>query len=72
MGKDRRGRECGKGIVQRKDGLYSARYSDKLGKRHQKYFNTVQEARKWITEASKIESILKKGANQVHKTEKFA
>ena len=26
MGKNLKGKECGKGIYQRKDGLYSARY----------------------------------------------
>lgn len=33
MGKDLRGRELGKGISQRKDGLYSGRYTDRFGKR---------------------------------------
>ncbi len=72
MGKDKRGKECGKGIVQRKDGLYSARYSDKLGKRHQKYFNTVQEARKWITEASTIDSITTSSSTDITVNEWFA
>ena len=31
MGKNLKGRECGKGICQRKDGKYSARYSAKDG-----------------------------------------
>ena len=38
MGKSLRGKECGKGICQRKDGLYYARFVDKAGKRHEKYF----------------------------------
>lgn len=38
MGKNLKGKECGKGICQRKDGLYSARYVDELGKRHDKDF----------------------------------
>ena len=50
MGKNLKGKECGKGIYQRKDGLYHARYVDKAGKRHEKYFNTVPEARDWIEE----------------------
>ncbi len=33
MGKNLKGKECGKGIYQRKDGRYSARYIDKAGKR---------------------------------------
>jgi len=31
------GKECGKGICQRKAGLYSARYVEEPGKRHDKY-----------------------------------
>ena len=51
MGKNLKGKECGKGIYQRKDGLYSARFVDKLGKRHEKYFQTLPEARNWIEDA---------------------
>lgn len=45
MGKNLKGKECGKGIHQRKDGLYSARFVDRFGKRHEKYFQTLPEAR---------------------------
>ena len=48
MGKNLKGKECGKGIYQRKDGLYHARFVDKAGKRHEKYFQTIPEARNWI------------------------
>lgn len=51
MGKSLKGKECGKGIRQRKDGLYSARFVDKLGNRHEKYFATIPEARNWIEES---------------------
>ena len=51
MGKNLKGKECGKGICQRKDGLYCARCVDKSGKRHEKYFRTIPEARNWIEEA---------------------
>jgi len=51
MGKSLRGKECGKGICQRKDGLYYARFVDKTGKRHEKYFQTIPEARNWIEQA---------------------
>ena len=51
MGKNLKGKECGKGIWQRKDGLYCARFVDKSGKRHEKYFHTIPEARNWIEEA---------------------
>ena len=51
MGKNLKGKECGKGIRQRKDGLYSARFVDKLGNRHEKYFATIPEARNWIEDS---------------------
>ena len=51
MGKNLKGKECGKGICQRKDGLYCARFVDKSGKRHEKYFRTIPEARNLIEEA---------------------
>ena len=51
MGKNLKGKGCGKGIYQRKDGLYSARFVDRAGKRHEKYFQTLPEARNWIEDA---------------------
>ncbi len=51
MGKDLKGKELGVGISQRKDGKYTARFTDKLGKRQQKYFKKLQECRNWIAEA---------------------
>ena len=51
MGKNLKGKECGKGIYQRKDGLYHACFVDKAGKRHEKYFRTIPEARNWIEQA---------------------
>ena len=51
MGKNLKGKEIGRGICQRKDGLYCARFVNKLGKRKEKYFNTVQEARNWLDDA---------------------
>lgn len=50
MGKDLKGKELGVGISQRKDGLYTGRFTDGLGKRHQKYFKKLQECRKWIAD----------------------
>ena len=35
MGKNLKGKECGKGIYQRKDSLYSARFVDRTGNRHE-------------------------------------
>ncbi len=51
MGKNLKGKEYGKGICQRKDGLYYARFVDKTGKRHEKYLPTLPEARNWIEES---------------------
>ena len=51
MGKSLKGRECGKGICQRKDGLYSARFVNKQGKRTVKCFSTLPEARNWLEDA---------------------
>ena len=38
MGKSLKGKELGTGISQRKDGLYTARYTNRQGERKQKYF----------------------------------
>ena len=51
MGKDLKGKELGVGISQRKDGLYTARFTNKFGKRQQRYFKKLQECRNWIAEA---------------------
>ena len=55
MGKDLKGRELGVGIYQRQDGLYSARYTNKLGKRREKYFKKLQECRQWLADAKFID-----------------
>ena len=41
LGKNIKGKECGQGIFQRKDGWYIARFVDKRGTRHEKYFKTL-------------------------------
>lgn len=51
MGKDLKGKELGVGISQRKDGLYTARFTNKLGKRKQQYFKKLQECRQWLADA---------------------
>lgn len=51
MGKNLKGKECGKGISQRKDGWYIARFVDKRGCRREKYFKSLPEARYWLEEA---------------------
>ena len=55
MGKNLKGKECGKGICQRKDGLYCARFVDRYGKRHEKYFPTIPEARNWLDDAKYVD-----------------
>jgi len=51
MGKSLKGKELGTGITQRKDGRYSAKFKNKSGKRIEKYFDKLAEARKWLAEA---------------------
>ena len=51
MGKDLKGKEIGKGICQKKDGKYLARFVGRSGKRIEKCFNSVPEARNWLSEA---------------------
>lgn len=52
MGKDLKGKELGVGLCQRKDGLYTARFvSRRTGKSTQKYFQKLQECRKWYADA---------------------
>lgn len=50
MGKNLKGRECGKGICQRKDGKYAARYSASNGKRYERHFDTLPEARSYLAD----------------------
>ena len=51
MGKNLKGKECGKGISQRKDGWYTARFTDQWGCRKEKLFRTLPEARNWLEDA---------------------
>ncbi len=46
MGKSLNGKELGKGITQRKDGLYQARFINRFGKRQTIYAKTVTEITK--------------------------
>ena len=45
MGKDLKGKELGKGITQRKDGRYQARFTDRYGKRRCVYGTTLKEVK---------------------------
>lgn len=51
MGKDLKGKELGTGLSQRKDGKYSARFRSKSGKRIEKYFDKLPEAKRWLRQA---------------------
>lgn len=51
MGKDLKGKELGVGISQTKRGDYTARFTDKFGKRQQKYFKKLYECKKWLADA---------------------
>ena len=55
MGKNLKGKELGKGLCQRKDGLYYARFVDRCGNRREKYFPTLPEARNWLDEARRAD-----------------
>ncbi len=41
MGKDRKGKELGQGLSQRKDGLYTARFVTKTGYRKQGIYRCI-------------------------------
>ncbi len=51
MGKSLKGKELGIGLTQRRDGRYSAKFKSGSGKRVEKYFDKLSEARKWLSEA---------------------
>lgn len=48
MGKSLEGKELGKGISQRQDGRYTARYTDITGNRIQKVFRDLTECKEWL------------------------
>ena len=50
MGKSLKGKELGKGIGQRKDGLYYARCTDKAGQRLERCFQSLKGAKNWQKE----------------------
>ena len=52
MGKNLKGKEIGKGLCQRKqDGLFVARFVNRYGKRVERSFPTLPQARNWLDEA---------------------
>lgn len=51
MGKDLRGKELGSGLVQRKDGLYQARYKDRFGNTKVIYSRKLSDLKKDFAQA---------------------
>lgn len=51
MGKDLKGKQLGKGICQRTDGLYVGRFTNRYGKREQKVFSRLQECKRWLADS---------------------
>ena len=51
MGKSLKGKELGKGISQRKDGLYQARFINRFGKRQTIYAKTYNDITKKLRDA---------------------
>lgn len=58
MGKDLKGRKLPTGITQKKDGRYSARFTDRFGERPEYCSTDLYEVKKWLKE-SKSEDTLK-------------
>lgn len=50
MGKNLRGKELGSGISQLQNGKYCARYRRKDGTRPSKWFDKLEDARKWVND----------------------
>lgn len=53
MGKDLKGKELGRGISQRSDGSYHARFVDKFGKRHSLYGKSLTTLKQELKDAKK-------------------
>lgn len=61
MGKDLKGKELGIGLNQRKDGRYQARFTKKSGKRSEKNFSKLTEARTWLDEQRYLDNAIGTG-----------
>ena len=55
MGKDLKGKELGKGLLQEQSEYYVARFVDRFGKRQSKRFAKLQEARQWLADSKFID-----------------
>lgn len=50
MGKSLNGKELGRGITQRKDGIYQGRFVNRFGKKQTIYASTLNEVRQKTAE----------------------
>ncbi len=55
MGKDLKGKELGKGLIQERSGKYKARFTDKFGNRQTKRFAKLSEARQWLEDSAYLD-----------------
>ena len=60
MGKNLKGQEIGKGISQRPDKTYRARYVNSLGKRVEKNFTNLKDAQAWLAAERAVKTCLSK------------
>ena len=58
MGKDLKGKEIGEGVYQKPNGKYVARFRSKTGKRPEKVFDKLSDAKKWLIEIKYKEDIM--------------
>ena len=65
MGKSKTGKALPKGICQRKDGMYSARYLNGFGKRVEKHFNLLSDAKQWLENERYEDNLLRSGSKEV-------
>lgn len=61
MGKDLKGKELGVGLTQRKDGRYSAKLTKSNGKRQEKYFDKLRDAKEWIANQRYLDDCVSSG-----------
>ena len=58
MGKNLKGKELGKGLYQRKDKKYEARFTTKRGDRISKTFDALADAKQWLSDNHKEDELL--------------
>lgn len=58
MGKDIKGKELGTGLNQRKDGRYQARFTARNGKRKEKNFDKLSDAKDWLLKEKYINTLI--------------